>query len=222
MKIYAMSDIHGCLDAFLDALTLVPLDEKDVKLILLGDYIHGGYDSYAVIEKIIELKKKYKSRVVVLMGNHENWVIEQGMLIVDEDRDEGEYDDKRENKCINFIQQMELYYKYKNEVLFCHAGVDEEAEDYWEQGTSDYWYLEKFPPSTGPFCINIVAGHISTASPYLANDSKFQSIYYDGQSHYYIDGDVLKNGIVPVIMYDTEKKKFYEVHDYGNEEIKAI
>ena len=130
MKIYAMSDIHGCLDAFLDALTLVPLDEKDVKLILLGDYIHGGYDSYGVVEKIMELKKKYKSRVVVLMGNHENWVIEQGMLIVDEDRDEGEYDDKRENKCINFIQQMELYYKYKNEVLFCHAGVDEEAEDY--------------------------------------------------------------------------------------------
>ena len=97
MRIYAMSDIHGCLDAFLDALTLVPLDEKDVKLILLGDYIHGGYDSYAVIEKIIELKKKYKSKVVVLMGNHENWVIEQEMPIVDEYRDEGEYDGKREN-----------------------------------------------------------------------------------------------------------------------------
>ena len=43
---------------------------------------------------------------------------------------------------------------------------------------------------------------------------------YDGQSHYYIDGDVLKNGIVPVIMYDTNEKKFYEVKDYCNEEIK--
>ena len=220
MKIYAMSDIHGCLDAFLDALSLVDLEDKNNKLVLCGDYIHGGFDSYAVVEKIIELKKKYKSKVVVLMGNHEHWVIEQGMPIVDEYRDEGEYDEKRENKCIDFISQMELYYKYKNEVLFCHAGVDEEAGEYWEQGTSDYHYIEKFPPDKGTFCINIVAGHVSTASPYLANNYKFRGIYYDGCSHYYIDGDVLKNGVVPVLMYDTDAKKFYEVTELENKELK--
>ena len=154
------------------------------------------------------------------MGNHEHWVIEQGMPIIDEYRDEGEYDEKRENKCIDFISQMELYYKYKNEVLFCHAGVDEEAGEYWEQGTSDYYYIEKFPPDKGSFCISIVAGHVSTASPYLANNSKFRGIYYDWCSHYYIDGDVLKNGVVPVLMYDTDAKKFYEVTELENKELK--
>ena len=147
-----MSDIHGCLDAFLDALSLVDLEDKNNKLVLCGDYIHGGSDSYAVVEKIIELKKKYKSKVVVLMGNHEHWVIEQGMPIVDEYRDEGEYDEKRENKCIDFISQMELY--------------------------------------------------------------------YDGCSHYYIDGDALKNGVVLVLMYDTDAKKFYEVTELENKELK--
>ena len=50
-----MSDIHG----FLDALSLVDLDDKNNMLILCGDYIHGGSDSYGVLEKIMELKKKY-------------------------------------------------------------------------------------------------------------------------------------------------------------------
>ena len=72
MKIFAMSDIHGCLDAFFNALSLVDLEDKNNKLILCGDYIHGRNDSYGVVEKIMELKKKYKSRVVVLMGNHES------------------------------------------------------------------------------------------------------------------------------------------------------
>ena len=77
MRIFAMSDIHGCLDAFLDALSLVDLEDKNNKLVLCGDYIHGG-------------------------------------------------------------------------------------------------------------------------------------------SHYYIDSDVLKNGVVPVLMYDTDAKKFYEVTERGN------
>ena len=42
MKIYCMSDIHGCYSALCDALEFVfdHLDEPDTKLIFLGDYIH--------------------------------------------------------------------------------------------------------------------------------------------------------------------------------------
>lgn len=43
MKIYCMSDIHGCLAEFEEALALIRehLDEPDTMLVLLGDYIHG-------------------------------------------------------------------------------------------------------------------------------------------------------------------------------------
>ena len=58
-----MPDIHGCLDAFLDALSLVDLEDKNNKLVLCGDYIHGGFDSYAVVEKIIELKRSINQKL---------------------------------------------------------------------------------------------------------------------------------------------------------------
>ena len=159
MRIYAMSDIHGCIDAFLDALSIVDLEDKNNKLILCGDYIHGGSNSYGVVEKIMDLKKKYKSRVIVLMGNHEESALDSGEIVDDYSVNE-EYDEKRDKKCLDFISHLELYYKYKDEVLFCHAGVDEEAGEYWEAGTADYFYTGKYPAETGSFCINIVAGHI--------------------------------------------------------------
>lgn len=44
MIIYCMSDIHGCLAEFEDALSLVldDIEQGKAKLVLLGDYIHGG------------------------------------------------------------------------------------------------------------------------------------------------------------------------------------
>ena len=57
MKLYCMSDIHGCLGEFEEALSLVEehLEEEDVRLILLGDYIHGGADNRGVLDRILAL-----------------------------------------------------------------------------------------------------------------------------------------------------------------------
>lgn len=41
-------------------------------LILCGDYIHGGQDNYGVLDRIMELERKYGSdKIIVLAGNHE-------------------------------------------------------------------------------------------------------------------------------------------------------
>ena len=216
MKIFAMSDIHGYLDAFLDALARVDLEDKDNMLILCGDYIHGGTDSYGVVEKIIELKKKYNKRVIVLMGNHEYDAIETGSIVDDYSINE-EYDEKRDKKCLDFISKLDLYYNYKDEVVFCHAGIDEEAGEIWEAGTAEYFYIGKHPPETGHFCINIVAGHVSAAT--VAKNPKHKGVYYDGENHYFIDGCTEKSGYVPVLMYDTKEKKFYEVTNRGTKKL---
>ena len=57
MKIYAMSDMHGFLAEFEQALSLVMehLEEPDVMLLLLGDYIHGGPDGKGVMDRIMQL-----------------------------------------------------------------------------------------------------------------------------------------------------------------------
>lgn len=72
-KLFAISDIHGYLDEFLCALSKVDLSDKNNRLILIGDYIDNGLQSFQVISKIIELEEVYPNQIITLLGNHEEW-----------------------------------------------------------------------------------------------------------------------------------------------------
>lgn len=79
MRIYCMSDIHGCLAEFEEALSKVLdyLEEEDTMLMLLGDYVHGGENNRGVLDRIMRLQRQYGSdKVVALMGNHDEWVVD--------------------------------------------------------------------------------------------------------------------------------------------------
>lgn len=67
-----------------------------------------------------------------------------------------------------------------------HAGVDEDAEDLWRHGTDDLTFCWKFPPTFGPFLKDIVAGHVATSK--MHGDCDEHDAFWDGQSHYYLDG----------------------------------
>ena len=62
MKLYAISDIHGCYAEFkktLEELNIIDqLKNKTAKLILLGDYIDGGINSFKTLEYIYKLQKR--------------------------------------------------------------------------------------------------------------------------------------------------------------------
>lgn len=45
----------------------------------------------------------------------------------------------------------------------------------------------------------------------IADNPYFHDIYYDGESHYYLDGTVHKSGVIPVLMYDTNTKRYYQM-----------
>jgi len=70
--IYAVGDIHGCLDRLEMLLEEVQPDlEKDV-LLFIGDYIDRGPDSRGVVDYVLRLQQKYpREHVVCLKGNHE-------------------------------------------------------------------------------------------------------------------------------------------------------
>lgn len=209
MKIFAMSDIHGSPIEFEKALEFVNLSGDNI-LILCGDYVHG-YDSYTVLDRIIGLQEKYGSnKVIALMGNHEEMVM-NGMWNITE-REKIEYDKVREDRYIRWMNNLPRYYA-TNTQIFVHAGICEEAVEMWKWSTTDYEYTEQFPARTGKFYMDIIAGHVGTYS--LANNPDFHDIYYDGESHYYIDGTVLRSGIIPVLMYDTDTKKYYQMHEIG-------
>lgn len=65
--------------------------------------------------------------------------------------------------------------------------------------------------------MTIVAGHVGTAM--IANNYRFHDIYFDGESHYYIDGTVYESGVINVLMYDTDDEIFYQVSEAGKYEI---
>lgn len=218
MKLYAMSDIHGCLQEFEAALEMVDLS-GDNKLILLGDYIHSGADSYGVLKKIMKLQREYGSeKVIALMGNHEELVIE-GRAPIQELCDIGVYDsDSVDDEYIIFMQNMPLYHVEDN-IIFVHAGIDEAAGEGWEYESTDRDYLEKYPAETGYFegDMLIVAGHVGTSI--IAENPRFHDIYFDGKSHYYIDATVYDSGFINLLMYDTDEKTFYQVVEGGMFEI---
>lgn len=219
MKIFAMSDIHGCLQEFEAALELVDLSE-DNKLILLGDYVHSGADSYGVLNKIMELQREYGvEKVIALMGNHEEVVIE-GRAPVKEAWGSDLYnsDEENDDDYIIFMQNLPLYH-VEGDIIFVHAGIDEEAGEEWEWESTVRDYLEKFPAETGHFKggMTIVAGHVGTAV--ITGNPRFHDIYFDGESHYYIDGTVYGSGFIPVLMYDTDEETFYQVVEGGKYEV---
>ena len=74
--IYAMSDIHGFADIFLENLKRIDLSGKN-RLVLLGDYIDYGSESGRTLRLVFETQKRYGAeKVIALRGNHEEAFLE--------------------------------------------------------------------------------------------------------------------------------------------------
>ncbi|MCQ2751971.1 MAG: metallophosphoesterase [Coriobacteriales bacterium] len=213
MKVVAISDIHGCLDALQDALRVIEpyLQKGAAQLVFCGDYIHGRDDSYEVCETIIALQENYGAdKVVALLGNHEKQVLDKSQMV-----DEKNFDYAREDRLIEWFKTLPLYYETKD-AIFVHAGINEDVGEGWPYESTTYDFLERHPARIGAvkgLNKKVVAGHAGTYR--ISGDSYFHKIFYDGASHYYIDGTVVATGYLPILMLDSDKSKFYE-YDFGS------
>jgi serine/threonine protein phosphatase 1 len=75
-RIYAIGDIHGCLDRLVGLHEMIAEDIAarpvgHVTLIHLGDYVDRGADSAQVIDWLINVPPVPADTIVNLMGNHE-------------------------------------------------------------------------------------------------------------------------------------------------------
>ena len=249
--ILAISDIHSCYDLFMEKLKLIEAELEDAnnKLILLGDYIDRGPDSFRCLEKAYSLQQKYgKEQVIVLRGNHEEWFIDflkgEGDEWLAEDRNyhtsktfltDAQYlellsissHQRRIEFIIRVIKEnhkellrwmVNLPYFYETETqIFVHAGVDEEIPEeemeYCTLCTAEYIFTGKVPPTVGRFYKTIIAGHIAAAS--VAHDAGWPGIYFDKQSHYYIDGGAPKRKRLLCLVYDETSQTYYELMSDG-------
>ncbi|MEM7709296.1 MAG: metallophosphoesterase [Pseudomonadota bacterium] len=73
-RVYALGDVHGCVELMDQALKLVTDDlaarEAPATLVTLGDYVDRGPASAAVLTRLRELSS-FGCPVVSLLGNHE-------------------------------------------------------------------------------------------------------------------------------------------------------
>ncbi len=75
MRIYAIGDVHGCLDELNTLLNLIDDDLaarsiKNHRIILLGDYVDRGPNCSGVIERLMELTST-NTNMTCLFGNHD-------------------------------------------------------------------------------------------------------------------------------------------------------
>jgi serine/threonine protein phosphatase 1 len=79
-RIYAVGDIHGCIDrlvAMHEAIAEDLADRpcEDTTLIHLGDYVDRGTDSAQVVDWLLSGPPVPADRIVNLMGNHEEMML---------------------------------------------------------------------------------------------------------------------------------------------------
>lgn len=193
--IYVMSDIHEELALFKEMLSLVDLSENN-QLILLGDYIDIHSQDLSILYFIKEMQENHKDQVIVLAGNHEF------MLLEDIQSKASSFND---TALINWLKGLPFYYETDTQI-FVHAGIDEEAEELWKWGSEDYYFCSKYPHTTGKFFKDIIAGHVSTSE--ISGNADYHNVFWDKQSHFYIDGNTRVSKTIPVLKYDTASGKY--------------
>lgn len=187
MRIFAISDIHGCLTAFEDMLSLIKLQKTD-RLIVLGDSIDRGTHSIEVVLKIRELKDQGYD-IITLRGNHEQMVLDtlseyKSMACVESSYIKenlirnGTYDTLKSyfeadsDIQAAFVSEISQYkdYHIEGDYLLVHAGVcpslslDEQSEDCF------LWIREEFIYSKHGLPYVIIFGH--TPTRHLSCDSE--------------------------------------------------
>lgn len=213
MNYYIMSDIHGCYDAFLNALNNWNKDKEH--LVLMGDYIDRGPDSLKVVKKIMSLKKEYGNKVAVLKGNHEDmltsWLFSPSELL-------GLYYNEHHNECLksflgkekyksltrqgraermihkfkeelHFLKNLELY-KETESIIFVHAGLNLNG-DWKKDETSLLWIREKFIYSSLTPEKRVFFGHTPTMTIHADVDENNRYNNFD----IHISEDNMKIGV---------------------------
>ena len=111
-----------------------------------------------------------------------------------------------------WLKWMPSYYEAEKQI-FVHAGVDEDAGEYWMWGTFESILLGKFPATKGKLYKTIIAGHVRTGSRDLADYRNYHDVYFYGESYYYIDGSVYKGGKLILLAYDEDEDKYYQIEN---------
>jgi len=171
--IYAIGDIHGCLDPLRRLMEKIRLSEAD-ELVFIGDYIDRGPDSKGVIDYLLTLRGRY----TFLMGNHERMFLD---FLKGKDRFLFLYNGGTETlesyggvgkipaAHLDFLNRLLLYYE-TDDHLFVHGGI-RPGIPIQEQDSKDLlWIREEFYAYPGRYPKTVVFGHTPMREVLMESD----------------------------------------------------
>lgn len=191
-KAFVVSDIHGKFEHFSELLTNWNTEDK---LIILGDMVDRGDASDKVVRKVMELKEQCPNKVVYLMGNHEDMLLqylndpyENGRWYYDNGGNSTIYsfneDKEMYYKCFKtnaniflekckeefeFLKSGLLYYEF-GKVLFTHAGFQSIYPDWKRSKDIDFiWIRNHYKHENETGLVNVF-GHTPTQNMHNSND----------------------------------------------------
>lgn len=182
-NIFAIGDIHGCMDKLNALMKKIDINFHSDLLIFLGDYIDRGPCSYEVVSYLIDLKNQHEN-IIFLKGNHEEmlenyiagvdrfaYLSNGGRQTIDSYIKHGYKQGKDfiPKDHMDFFKNLDLFYQTDN-YIFVHAGLREKKvlED---QSQDDLlWIRQKFIKSKYDFGKRIIFGHTPLASPLVQSN----------------------------------------------------
>jgi serine/threonine protein phosphatase 1 len=182
-KIFAIGDIHGCLEKLKELMSGIDIDSQNDTLIFIGDYIDRGRFGREVIDYVIGLQNEYKN-LVCLLGNHENmflrylegvdenmYLINGGIntlrsyeIILSDDTEKRKSRIPADHQI--FFKSLLPYYETED-YIFVHAGLRPRLP-LKEQTIDDLlWIRYEFLESENDFGKIVVFGHTPLTNPLI-------------------------------------------------------
>ena len=188
MRLYAIGDVHGCLDALTEAHRAIEADLRarpvgDWRAIHLGDYVDRGLDSRGVVEYLAG-RAAAEPRMLFLRGNHDEmfaggiagarrlsevWLRNGGVETLESygvslmDYLDALRSGRPALEAIPAAHRDFLDGLVQSAVFgdyyFVHAGIDPKRPLEYQEAEAQLWIREPFLSSTDEFDAVIVHGH---------------------------------------------------------------
>lgn len=179
-RIFAVGDIHGCLDKLISLMGILDAEPERDTLLFVGDYIDRGPESKGVVDYLIDLAGQY-SHVIFLKGNHEQML---DLYLKGRDRlaflanggyatlSSYSWDIQSDEKVpipeehLDFFRNLRLCYETEA-YIFVHAGLKSniplEEQDEWDM----LWVRDEFIYSDFDFGKRVIFGHTPFRTPLI-------------------------------------------------------
>lgn len=205
-NVWAVGDIHGCIDHLEKAIEFLHLDNNEDIFIFLGDYVDRGKDPYAVVKRLQELQKKYGERIICLRGNHEqmlidfcrtaditDWAFNGARETLNSYKKRGK--DVKED--LPWFNSLPFYVETEN-YYFIHAGLKPNIPIEQQNIYDVLWIREEFINSDYKFDKIVVFGHTPFAKAGLTRSGNIG-----------IDTGCFFTGVLT--LFNTTKFELYEI-----------